>query len=126
MKKPTDLLVVLDRSSSDHALLGKAATLARRLGAGLELFLCDAEHGYALKHEYDATHNEEFLRTSVRQGIEYLSGLRAAARLDVPVVVSASCESPLYEGIVRKVLERQPGLVMKNASGVHSAAREGL
>jgi hypothetical protein len=62
MKKPTCLLAVLDRSSADSPLLTKAARLARRFDARLELFLCDAEHAYALKHEYEPSHSEEVRR----------------------------------------------------------------
>jgi len=124
MKNPAFLLVVLDRSSSDHALVTKAARLARRLGARLELFLCDAEHAYELKHDYEPRHNDAVRRSCVTQAVEYLNGLRTAAHLpEILTSVSAACESPLYEGIVRKVMESRPNMVIKNASGVDSPAR---
>ena len=124
MKSPPCLLAVLDRSTSDQALVGKAARLARRLGARLELFLCDAEHAYELKHDYEPSHNDEVQRRCVTQAVEYLTGLLAAAGLpEILTSVSAACESPLYEGIVRKVMESRPDMVMKNTNGAHSAAR---
>lgn len=124
MNNPTSLLAVLDRSTSDHALVIKAARLARRLGARLELFLCDAEHAYELKHDYEPSHNDAVRRGCIAQAVDYLTGLRAAAGLpEILTSVSAACESPLYEGIVRKVMESQPDMVIKNAGGVHSPAR---
>jgi len=124
VKDPTFLLAVLDRSTSDHAVVAKAARLARRLGARLELFLCDAEHAFELKHEYEPSHNEEVRRSCVKQAVDYLTGLRSAAGLpEILTSVSAACESPLYEGIVRKAMEVQPDMVIKNASGVHSPAQ---
>jgi universal stress protein E len=124
VNNPTCLLAVLDRSTSDHALVIKAAQLARRLGARLELFLCDAEHAYELKHDYEPSHNDAVRRSCVAQAVGYLVGLRAAAGLpEILTSVSAACESPLYEGIVRKVAQSQPDMVIKNASGVHSLSR---
>ena len=127
MKTPAHVLAVLDRSSSDHALVTKAARLARLFGAHLELFLCDAEHAYALKHTYEPSHSEEVRRGCLNQATQYLTGLREAAGLrGSDTSVSAACESPLYEGIVHKVEESRPDLVIKNASGVHSLAQAAL
>ncbi len=124
MKDPPLLLAVLDRSTSDHGLVVKAARLARRLGARLELFLCDAEHAYELKHDYEPSHGDAVRRSCVTQAVDYLTGLRAVAGMpDILTSVSAVCESPLYEGIVHKVTESRPRMVIKNASGVHSLAR---
>jgi universal stress protein E len=121
MNTATRLLVVLDRSSSDPVFLAKAARLARRFGARLELFLCDAEHAYELKHDYEPSHRESVSHEAIAQAITYLSGLRAAANLQgIDVAVSAACESPLYEGIVRKVVQSRPDMVLKLASGVQA------
>lgn len=121
MKKPTQILAVLDRSETDTHLLEKASQLARRFGASLELFVCDAERAYALKREYDPHHVDEARRACIAEANDYLARLIHAAELhDVRVSTDAACESPLYEGIVRKTLQSRPDLVMKNASGVDS------
>lgn len=123
MKTPTHLLVVLDRSVSDHALVVKAAWLARLFGARLELFLCDAEHAYALKHTYEPSHIEEVRSGCLKRATGYLDGMREAAGLqESSTSVSAACESPLYQGIVRRVKESGADMVLKNASGVLSLA----
>jgi universal stress protein E len=108
----------------DYSLVEKASRLALQFDARLELFLCDAEHAYALKHEYEPSRNDEFRRSCMAAAIEYLVDLRDSARLsDLRVSVSAACESPLYEGIVHKVLKSRPDLVIKNAAGLRSPAR---
>ena len=123
MKAPTCLLIVLDRSSCDPVVLAKAGKLARRFGARLELFLCDAEHAFELKHDYEPGHRAAVSQECVAQGLAYLTGLRTSASLQgIDVSVSAACESPLYEGIVRKVMQSRPDMVIKHASGVHSPA----
>ena len=124
MKRPTCILAVLDRSPMDSSLIAKASRLAARFDTRFELFLCDAEHAYAMKHEYEPSHNVEFHRDCMEQALEYLADMRSSTKLsDERVCVSAACESPLYEGIVRKVVQSRPGLVIKNAGGLESRSR---
>jgi len=124
MRKPTSILAVLDHGPLDANLLAKASRMASEFEARLELFVCDAEHAYALKHEYEPSHSERFRRDCVERAIEYLAKMRGSAKLsDVRTSVSAACESPLYEGIVRKVLQSRPDLVIKSASGLQYRGR---
>jgi universal stress protein E len=124
MKTPSNFLVVVDRSSCDAIVLAKAGELARRCGARLELFLCDAERAFFLKHDYDSSCNKAVAQEYVSQALDYLTGLRASTSLQgIEVAVSAACESPLYEAIVHKVLQSRPDMVIKHASGVHSPAQ---
>jgi universal stress protein E len=124
MKRPTYILAVLDGGPMDSSLVAKATVLAVKFDARLELFLCDAEHAYALKKEYEPSHNDEFRRTCMSQAIEYLAHVRSAAQLsDARVSVSAACESPLYEGVVHKVLQSRPDLVIKAASALRLPTR---
>ncbi len=116
MRQPTSILAILDRSRLDYDVLAKAARIAEQSGATLELFLCDAEHAYALKREYDPSHNPQVRRECLAKAVAYLSDIRGS--LDMPaerVSVSAACESPLYEGIVRRVLDVRPDLVIRGA-----------
>jgi universal stress protein E len=123
MEKPTYILAVLDHTDTDSRLLAKASGLARRFRARLELFLCDAEHAYALKHEYEPSHSNEVRRSCMAQAMEYLAQLQTSADLqDVQTSITAGWESPLYEGIVRKVLQSRPDLVIKSAGSVQFPA----
>jgi universal stress protein E len=124
MEKLSSILVVLDGTTADRALLSKAATLARRCGASLELFLCDAERAYVLLHAYDPTGIEESRRDCIRQSREYLQDLKSSmAGGSVPISIDAACMSPLYEATVHKVQKSRPALVMKNAVGAHPLRR---
>jgi universal stress protein E len=117
MRRPTHILAVLDRGHLDTRLVAKAAHIAAQCGARLELFLCDAEHAYAMKHEYDASRNVEFRRDCLHSALAYLGDVRSTVKLpDHQVAISAACESPLYEGVVRKVQQSRADLVIKAAS----------
>ena len=112
------ILAVLDGGDADATALCKAVSLARWHGAELELFLCDAQRAYSLSRTYDPHGIEEFRRAAVRESRRYLEGLRdTAVGADVRISVDAACESPLYEGIVRKVMSSRPDLVIKSAAG---------
>jgi universal stress protein E len=110
MQKLNSILVVLDRRGSPRHVLAKAMVLARHFHAKVELFLCDSEHAYALRHAYDAS------------GVQRAREACLTAE-DVPISTYAACESPLYEGIVQRVLESCPDLVIKEAGGEDRGGR---
>ena len=121
------ILAVLDGSDSDVGVLTKAVALAHRHAAALELFLCDAEHAFSLQHAYDSSGMEECRRAYVRQARRYLESVRdTAVGADVRIAVDAACETPLYEGIVRKALSGGADLVIKSAAGAQSLRRFAL
>ena len=129
MGKTSSILAVAQHGASDTVLLAKAAALARAFGFGLELFLCDAEAAYALKHDYQMNGRDKAINACVARAKEYLTGQRKLIDPAVnSVAVDAACESPLYEGIVQKVQRSRPELVMKAAGGIdgrgHSAFDE--
>ncbi len=124
MNKLTRILAVLDGTDADGLIIAKEIGLAHQHGAALELFHCDAERAYALLRNYDQSGVEESRRKCTRDWRRYLECLRdIAVGADVPISVDASCESPLYEGIVRKVLKSRCDLVIKNASSAQPLQR---
>jgi universal stress protein E len=121
MQKLTSILVVVDRSAGDLPLLAKAIALARAFGAGLELFACDAMHEYELEHTYDAQGREGARQASELELRGYLQGLSDRVTAEkLAVSIDVASESPLYEGIVRKIIGSRPDLVLKSA--VHDSA----
>lgn len=121
---PDSILVVADRSPADAGLLVKAARLAKRFGADLELLLCDAEHAYALEHAYERSGVETVRQHCVADALAYLARLKGSVSdPDLEVSIDASCHSPLYEGIVRKVIASRPGLVIKSAGELDARGR---
>jgi hypothetical protein len=118
MKPVSSILVVVDRSPSAADAVAKAVLLARAAGARMELFMCDAERGYALSQAFVPTGVEQARHACLVDSRSYLEMLkRAVSSGDVPVTIDAACESPLYESIVRKVMRERPDLVIKNVSG---------
>jgi universal stress protein E len=110
----TSILVILDHSVRDAHLLEKSLWLAREFKARVEFFWCDAEYEYTLRHVYDQRGLAQTRQARVLHMRDYLQQLRDQhAAPDVEISMDAACESPLYEGIVRKVFKTLPDLVMK-------------
>jgi len=117
MQPVSSILVVVDLSPAAADAVAKAVLLARRFKARVELFMCDAERGYALSQAYIPAGVREAQKACVERIRTYLESLKqAAAAPDVPITVDAACESPLYESVVRKVMRERPDLVIKNAT----------
>lgn len=117
MNAVKSILVVVDRRATAADALTKAVALAREFGARIELFLCDAERGYALSHAFVPTGVEAARRACAEEAELYMRALKGlVAADDVQITFEARCESPLYESIVRKVLRDRPDLVIKNAA----------
>jgi universal stress protein E len=115
MKELKTILAVLDRSDRDKRVISRALLLERHFGARIELFLCDSEHEYAFRQNYDDRGNAEGRRLCVADAVAYLNSMRETLPLDTSSVrVSACCESPLYEGILGKIRQLQPDLVLKS------------
>jgi len=113
------ILVVADGSSADAGLLAKALRVARQSGARLELFICDAEQAYQLKHAYESRPVSAARQASLEQSRAYLRSLEASIPGGgVPVAIDVACVSPLYEGIVHQALGSHADLVLKSAGGV--------
>lgn len=122
MEKLKSILVVAGRCEADPVLMAKAARLARSLGTGLELFVCDAEQAYELKHAYESRGLEnKMLQDCIKRAKEYHLRHKELIGLEgIAFSVDASCESPLYEGILHKVKKSRPELVIKAAGGGRS------
>jgi universal stress protein E len=122
--KIKSILVVANRDDSDKALLEKAVRLARRLGARIELFVCDSEHAYTMRHAYDPTGVEQAWLSSFSDSCDYLETLSQAVHApDVSILVDAVCDSPHYQAVVEKVRSCRPDLVMKSTAGAHPLRR---
>lgn len=118
MKPVSSILVVVDRSLSAADAVAKAVLLARAATARVELFMCDAERGYALSQAFVSTGVEQSRHACLADSHRHLETLKSLVNADdVPITIDAACESPLYESIVRKVMRERPDLVIKNVSG---------
>jgi len=124
VSKIKSILVVANRDDSDKSLLEKAVRLARRLGARIELFVCDSEHAYTMRRAYDSTGVEQAWLSSFSDSCDYLQTLSQAVNApDVSILVDAVCDSPHYHAVVEKVRSCKPDLVMKSTAGAHPLRR---
>jgi universal stress protein E len=121
--KLTSILAVIDPADETRHVVVKAMVLARHFGARLELFLCDSEHAYSLRHAYDPTGIEEARHRCLIDGHRYLDAVRRSLAEDVSITTHVACDSPLYEAIVHRVQETQPDIVIKSAAGHHPLRR---
>ncbi|HXW75507.1 MAG TPA: universal stress protein [Steroidobacteraceae bacterium] len=124
MSHPGSILAVADGSAADAGLLVKALRIALACDARLELFLCDAEQAYQLKHAYEARAVAAAQQASLERSRTYLRRLIDSVHgTTVPITADVACESPLYEGIVRKIRRSHADLVLKSAGGVERPHR---
>ncbi len=123
MDKLTSILAVIDPADESRHVVAKAMVLARHFRARVELFLCDSERAYSLRHSYDPAGLVEANRACVTGGLQYLESIRRSIAEDVAVTTHVANASPLYEAIVHRVLETKPDLVIKSAAGHHPLQR---
>jgi len=121
--KLTSILAVIDPADETRHVVAKAMVLARHFNARLELFLCDSENAYSLRHTYDSGGVAEARRQCLVNGQRYLDAVRRSLAEDVSVTTHVACDSPLYEAIVHRVQETRPDIVIKSAAGHHPLRR---
>jgi universal stress protein E len=123
MKRLDRILAVFDPTSEAQPALGKAASLARVFGSTLELFICDFDPSLSGQPFFDTDKlrelREEFLTERVEFLEEVADGLRAQG---IAVETHVHWDNPLYRGIVRRVQESSPDLVVKDTH-YHSVIR---
>ncbi len=125
MKHPRNILAVVDPTAAKQPALAKAAELARRLDAALELFVCDFDSGLAgglFDTERLQKSRDEFLKER-RQRLEQLA--EPLRRNGLTVTTDARWDNPLHEGLVRKIIAAHPDLVVKDTH-YHSVVRRTL
>lgn len=126
MKRMDRILAVLDPTSDAQPALGKAASLAARFGATLELFVCDFDPSLSGQPFFDTDKlrelREEFLAERVEFLEEAADGLRERG---IAVETHVRWDNPLYRGIVHRVRESSPDLVVKDTH-YHSVIRRTL
>jgi len=126
MSDSKSILVVIHPNADRQPALERAAWLAARLGASLELLICD----------YDPTlSNKRFFSSDALQGAQdalleaherRLEALAAPLReRGLRVGVEARWEHPLDHGVLRKAAELQPIVVAKETR-YHSAVERAL
>jgi universal stress protein E len=121
------ILVVIDPTRDDEQVVVKrGAWLARKLGRGLELFICYYEQSLSGDHFFDTPGLQRARKECMdrlRQKLETAAAELQQQGLDV--IVTVVWDAPLDEGIIRHVLRNKPFLVIKETH-YHSAIGRAL
>jgi len=126
MKRLDRILAVLDPTTEAQPALAKAATLARRSGATLELFICDFEPSLSGQPFFDTDKLRHLREEFIAERLEYLEDTAEDLRVEgIAVETHVHWDNPTYRGIVRRVEESSPDLVVKDTH-YHTVLRRTL
>jgi universal stress protein E len=126
MKRLDRILAVLDPTTASQPGLARAAMLARRCGAALELFICDFDPSLSGQPMFDTERLRQLREEFVSERVEYLEEAAEELRAEgLSVETHVHWDNPLYRGIVRRVEESAPDLVVKDTHH-HTALRRTL
>jgi universal stress protein E len=126
MKRLDRILAVLDPTTTSQRALTKAVALARRSRAVLELFICDFDPSLSGQPVFDTDRLRQLREEFVTERLEYLEELADDLRTEeLAVETHVHWDNPLYRGIVRRVEESSPDLVVKDTHH-HGALRRTL
>ena len=115
MREPKRILAVVDPTVTSQPAAERAVALARRIGARLELFICD----YSSQLVDDASGKVQELHKAraafVDDRLRRLREIKTAlAAEDLEITLDARWDSPLADGIVRKAVESAADIVFKD------------
>ena len=109
------ILVVVDPTSEVQPAVERAVWLGQKLGARLELFACDYDQFVLSEQSYDSVALSKAKQRLLDGNIERLRALAEPVRArGITVSVDARWHDPLDQGIVRKVRDAKPSLVVKD------------
>jgi len=126
MTQNNAILVVIDPTTKEQPALGRAAWLAGKLGLALELFICDYDQYLAGERFFDSKALEKARAGLLERHVKRLEKLADPLREQgLSVSVDATWDHPLHEGILRKIDQSKPHLVIKDTH-FHSAIRRSV
>jgi universal stress protein E len=126
MTEPKRILVVVDPTAKEHPALDRAAWLAKRLPARLELFICDYDTHLSQNQLFDSASLAKARASLMENHVKRLRALAAPLMADnLEVTVDARWDHPLHDGIVRKTLDAGAALVVKDTH-YHSVLKRSI
>jgi len=126
MKKFKKILAVVDPTVKEQPAVGRAAWLARKSGAELELLVCYYNEYLSGDRLFDSPSLEKARSEVIENQQKHLEALAEPIRKQgVVVKTSAVWDHPLYEGIVRHAVASKADIVVKDTHH-HSAVTRAL
>ena len=115
MKDISKILAVVDPTVKDQPAVRRAAWLAKKTGAELELLVCYYNEYLSGDRLFDSPSLEKARLEVIENQEKHLETLAEPLRTDgIVVKTSAVWDHPLYEGIVRRAVESEADLVVKD------------
>jgi universal stress protein E len=126
VKHPRRILVVVDPTANEHPVLERARWVAEKTGAAVELFICDFDQYLAAGRFFDAQSLAKARASVVQRDLKRLKKLaQPFESRGIDVSVDVAWDRPLHDGIVRKVTQLRPDLVLKDTH-YHALIRRSL
>ncbi len=126
MAKFSSILCVIDPTTTEQPGLERAAWLAKRSGAAIEILVCYYNEYLSGDRLFDSPSLEKARSEVIAEYQKKLEALAAPLRDDgITVTSQATWDHPLYEGIVRRAIASQADLVIKDTHH-HSAVERAL
>jgi universal stress protein E len=123
MQRLDRILAVIDPTVEAQPAAKRAAQLARSAGASLELFACDFEPALSGAPFFDTDALRRMREEFVGRLRERLERYAAELRTDgLEVATEVRFDNPLHAGILRRIAEHAPDLVVKDTH-YHSPLR---
>jgi universal stress protein E len=126
MSLPQRILVVVDPTADAHPAVERAAWIARKTRARVELFICAFAPQTVAVRAGEPPDVSRARKAHVENQLRRLHELaRPLTAEGIDVRVDAVWDSPLHEGIVRKAMAAQADLVVKDTQ-YHAALKRAL
>ena len=126
MQKISQILCVIDPTTDKQPALERAAWLAKKAGAEIELLVCYYNEYLSGDRLFDSPSLEKAREEVIAGHVKHLESMAEPLRADDIVVrTKAVWDHPLYEGIVRRATESGADIVFKDTHH-HSALTRAL
>jgi len=126
MKRLDRILAIIDPTSDVQPAMEKARLLAQRSGATLELLICDFDPSLSGRPFPDTARLRGLRDEFMAERLEFLDELADEIRSGgLPVETHVHWDNPVHHGVLRRVHESSPDLVVKDTHH-HSAIRRTL
>jgi universal stress protein E len=120
------ILVVIDPTAKEHPALDRATDVAVKIGASVELLICDYQPHIIGATFLDSKRLQTAKRNYLGRHLKHLEHLAREGRDGgIDIRVKAVWDRPLYEGIIRQALECDARYVFKDTH-FHSAVSRAL
>ncbi|MBT8089231.1 MAG: universal stress protein [Gammaproteobacteria bacterium] len=124
MKEISRILAVVDPTTEDQPALRRAAWLAKKNRAELELLVCYYNEYLSGDRLFDSPSLEKARDEVIQSHEKYLEKLAEPLRADgIVVKTTARWDHPLYEGVVRRAVESKADLIVKDTHHHSAVAR---